>query len=254
MQGIRLYENQHGEAEHGAAGAEHTGSLSGCSRHAGGIHGNQGGRAGGICAPDEAGQGSGAQAHPRIRGHAVCRSVRPVAPTPGRHDGLVRTGRGPRDGTEKRRIPGLLRPPPGGNGRTHPHGPPARARCLARRHVRPLRRRLPQPRRSRSAQTRRFPGTHPPGRRGTVQGLTRHTATRHRTRPRTPARAVSFWVHPALLPRHRHRSQALSSCSKLIIIILPVILEMFFPVRRGSVAGYTTDETGKNSPKERARG
>ena len=45
----------------------------------------------------------------------------------------------------------------------------------------------------------------------------------------------------------------ISRCPKLIIIILYVILVMFFHVRIVSVAGYTTDETWENSPKERAR-
>ncbi len=86
----------------------------------------------------------------------------------------------------------------------------------------------------------------------------RHRPRAHRrlraARGRPPARCQrgqAAGPHEAEPDRLKEK---LSSCSKLIIIILCAILEMFFPVRRGSVAGYTTDETGKNSPKERTRG
>lgn len=47
-------------------------------------------------------------------------------------------------------------------------------------------------------------------------------------------------------------SVILSRCSELIAIRLCAIQEMHFKVRRGSVAGYTTDETLEFSPEEYA--
>ena len=41
----------------------------------------------------------------------------------------------------------------------------------------------------------------------------------------------------------QNKIKLLSRCSKLIAIILCTVLELHSKVRRGSVAGYTTDET-----------
>ena len=43
--------------------------------------------------------------------------------------------------------------------------------------------------------------------------------------------------------KDNYKNAAISRCSELIAIILGAVQELHFKVRRGSVAGYTTDET-----------